>query len=138
MAYANGKDGKVSLVGYGAGSSAGSLIVLCVKKWEADIKKDKHDTSSTCNTAWKTTQIGKKVVEFTIDFQYDLANGPIGSAFNIQTDYAAVSLFADATASAMFVIPTAVVDSIKITSAENDIISGTLTGSSSGTVTING
>jgi hypothetical protein len=129
----NGKDGTVQIKGFSASSSsAGALVTLCVKKWEASLKKDEHDTSSTCNTDWHEFQTGKKVVEFSIEAQLD------GSLFDTtvdtDADYAAVKLGYESTVA--FDMPKAILTEIKITSAENDIITYSITGKSSGTVTL--
>jgi len=140
MAYGHGKDGAVKIKGYSdPDSPPGSLTTLCVKKWEADLKRTKHDTSSTCTSDWQEFQVGKKVVEFNIEAQLDLSNSPIDTAgADLQADYCSVELYALASASPTYDIAKAVVDSIKITSMENDIITYAITGTSSGAVTISG
>ena len=136
MAFAHGSKGQVKIIGITAPATTSTgTIVLCVKKWEADLQKTEHDTSSTCNADWQQFQIGKKVVSFTIDAELDLTNNPLGSTLKIaSSDYASVQLFTDSGTTAAFDMPTTVITSLKITNDQGDVISYTITGKSSGTV----
>jgi hypothetical protein len=128
----------VKIKGKDTGEASATTVALCVKKWEASLKRTKHDTGSTCSGQWQTSQVGKKVVEFNLEAQLDLAQDPLGATYVLDSDYCAVELYVDSAEDPYFDIPNAVIDDITVTLMENDIVTYKVTGTSSGPVNESG
>jgi hypothetical protein len=131
---AHGSKGMVKIKGKDTGDAVGVPVALCVTKWEGSLKRTKHDTGSTCSGEWQTSQVGKKVVEFSLEAQLDLTQDPLGATYVLDSDYCAVELYVDAAEDPYFDIPNAVIDDITVTLMENDIITYKVSGTSSGPV----
>jgi hypothetical protein len=145
----HGQNGAVLIQGFAASASIpASLVNLAVKKWEGTLKYKDHDTSNTSVTQWETHQKGKGVLSFSIDAELDVSQLPTGvSGVDLQADYCSINLVQDQTSgsstgsntpgASSYGAQVAIITEIKITSAENDIIKYSLSGTSSGTVVIN-
>ena len=125
--FAHGENSKLT-VGSGTGA-----VTLCIKKFEWEQKYDKHDTTSTCSNGFKEYQLGNKEITFTLEADLDLTEEPwtvLQNGTTVDIVWKGNGTTANVT------IPTAVIESAKVTQAVNDIITWTVTGSSSGSYTL--
>lgn len=147
----HGQNGAVFVQGFAASAAIpATLVNLAVRKWTGIEKWDKHDTSNTSVPGYKTGQKGKKILEFVLEAQLDITQLPQGvSGINLDADYCSVVLVTNqtsggttggstpATGGQAYNAPVCLVTEIRITSAENEIITYNITGESSGAYVVN-